>query len=186
MNPKAQTSGSAWSPTSTATEKNRSTPLCALSARQNELNTSLCSARAQHQLCALVHTSSCLVPVHQHTLCALCGRLEPKRFWHATPALCSERQTERAQHQRVYPIQIQPPDSYTFPRQLYISPDSGLQFKPKRGSATTNARSVRPVSSVNSDSASGSQASINDIQNECNDTHEALEQCALEYYNLEN
>ena len=42
MNPKAQASGSAWSPTSTATEKNRSTPLCALSARQNELNTSVC------------------------------------------------------------------------------------------------------------------------------------------------
>ena len=121
MNPKAQASGSAWSPTSTATEKNRATPLCALSARQNELNTSLCSARAQHQLCALVHTSSCLVPVHQHTLCALCGRLEPKRFWHATPALCSERQTERAQHQRC----VSDPDPT--PRQLYI-PQTAIHF----------------------------------------------------------
>ena len=183
MNPKAQASGSAWSPTSTATEKNRSTPLCALSARQNELNTSLCSDRAQHQLCALVHTSSCLVPVHQHTLCAPCERLELK---HATPLCALSARQNELNTSGVYPIQIQPPDSYTFPRQLYISPDSGLQFKPKRGSATTNARSVRPVSSVNSDSASGSQASINDIQNECNDTHEALEQCAVEYCNLEN
>ena len=128
-----------------------------------------------HQL-----VSGACTPTH-----ALCS-VRAARAQACNTALCSERQTERAQHQRVYPIQIQPPDSYTFPRQLYISPDSGLQFKPKRGSATTNARSVRPVSSVNSDSASGSQASINDIQNECNDTHEALEQCALEYYNLEN
>ena len=100
-----------------------------------------------------------------HRLVALCVACFPlignaNERVHAIPQLFALSARQRiAQHQLCVRPRSNPktaiysPGSYTSPDNYTYQLDSGLQFKPERGSATTDAKSVCSVSSCRSDSA---------------------------------